>query len=78
MSIIQVGQSSLNSMNQDNILCVQLSLTLVRIINSLAIDYYVKHFKAAELVFNTFPDSIRNVVEIAKKLGVENAAPNKS
>jgi|GEM_PF-1881112 len=77
LSIIQVGQSSMNSKNGDNIGNIQASLTVVRIINSMTIHYYATHFKAAELVYNTFPGSIRNAVEIARKIGEENTAPNK-
>ena len=78
LSIIQVGQSSMNSKNIDNIDCIKLSLTVVRVINSMTIHYYATHFKAAELVYNTFPDSIRNVVDIARGIGEENIASNKS
>lgn len=76
LSIIQVGQSSMNSKNRNNIGNIQLSLTVVRIINSMTIHYYATHFKAAELVYNTFPDSIRNAVEIARKIGEANTALN--
>lgn len=76
LSIIQVQQSSLNSKNMDNISSVQLSLTVVRIINSMSINYYVTHFKAAELVYNTFPLAIKNAVDISRKIGEENTDPN--
>ena len=74
LSIIQIEQSSMNAIDSNNISCVDLSLTIVRIVNSMTIDYYVKHFKAAELVYNTFPDNIKNAIIIAKRIGEENTA----
>lgn len=75
LSIIQVAQSSMNSKNSENVSSIQLSLTVVRIINSMAVHYYVTHNKTAEIVYNTFPVSIRNAIEIARKIGEEKHSP---
>lgn len=76
LSIIQVAQSSMNSRNKSNLSHIQLCLTVVRAMTSMTIHYYATNFKEAELVYNTFPNSIRTAVEIARRIGEENTAPN--
>lgn len=75
LSILQISQSSMNSKDGNNVSAVQLCLTVTKIIASMAINYYKSHFKAAELVYNTFPISILNVIEISRKIGEENTSP---
>lgn len=71
LSILQLNQISLNSRHLSNISNVQLSLSVVRMIISMSIDFYVSSFKSAELTYNTLPDEIRNAVLIWQKIGRE-------
>lgn len=69
LSILQLSQASLNSKHPENISNVQLSLGIVRMIISMSIDFYVTNFKSAEIIFNTFPNEVRNAVLIWNRIG---------
>ena len=71
LSILQLSQASFNSQQLANISNVQLSLSVVRMIISMSIDFYAKNFKTAEMVFDTFPIEIKNAVLVWKRVGRE-------
>ncbi len=69
LSILQLSQSSLNKNSKSNIDNIEISLNVVRMIISMSIDFYITSFKSAEIIYNTFPESIIKEIKIWKLIG---------
>lgn len=72
LSILQIKLSSYSIKNEHTLSNTRLCLNIVKILNSLTIDYLVKDFKSVELIYNTKPISITKSVEFSLKLGRKN------
>jgi hypothetical protein len=68
LSILQLKQSSLKAQNKDNLSKANISLSVVRIINSVIIIWLKEKFKACEMKYNMFPSDKTQIVEMWAKL----------
>ena len=76
LSILQIGQVSLNSKDPNNISNVMLVLSHVRMIVALCAKFYISNYKVAESAFNTYPLTQRTIIALWSKIAGKNTAPN--
>lgn len=69
LSILQLRQSSLNPTDPNNTSNIRLCLTIIRILNSLIINWLVSNYKNLEEVFNLTPDEIKRAIRIWASIG---------
>ncbi|MDB5256789.1 MAG: hypothetical protein JWM14_1484 [Chitinophagaceae bacterium] len=64
LSILQIGQSSLNYNDNNTISNAKMALAHVRMIIALCVKFYISNYKTAEIVFNTYPSTHQTVLNI--------------
>lgn len=64
ISLMQVNEGSLSKSDKLNISNVELTLSIVRMVNAVSIEYLKNRFKCSEIIFNSLPSGLINSIKI--------------
>ncbi len=76
LSVLQIKQSNLNVSNSEAISNAILSMTVIRQLVCLIIEWLIKNYKSAEIISNTFPQHLNAGIKIWANIarGTENTS----